>query len=111
MPYKSEKINIAFTEYDKRIRLTEEQKEAIRKEYATGLISHRGLAEKYKVNRKTIYNILNPDKYKAQLERNKEINHSKQYYNKDKHKEYIKQHRHYKQKLYTNNLIGDNQCQ
>ena len=107
MPYKSEKIKIDHTEHDKRIKLTEQQKETIRKEYATGLVSHRNLAEKYNVNRKTIYNILNPDKYQQQLERNKENNHSKQYYNKEKHKDYIKQHRRYKQKLYVNEVIGE----
>ena len=107
MPYKSEKIIIDHTKHDKRIKLTDEQREQIRKDYSTGLISHRGLAEKYKVDKKTIYNILHPEKYAQQLENNKENKHSMQYYNKEKHKEYIKQHRRYKQTLYINNIIGE----
>ena len=107
MPYKSEKIIIDHTKHDKRIKLTDEQRENIRKDYATGLISHRGLAEKYKVDRKTIYNILNPEKYLQELEKNKQTKHSKQYYNKEKQREYIKQHRRYKQKLYINKVIGE----
>ena len=105
MPYKSEKIKIEFTKKDKRIKLTDNQKEEIKKDYATGLISHRGFAEKYKVSRKTIYNVLNDDKYKEQLERYKQEQHSKKYYNKEKHKEYIKQHRRYKQNLYLKGEI------
>ena len=107
MPYKSEKIIIDHSQYDKRIRLTEQQKEEIRKEYKTGLATHRSLAEKYKVSKKTIYNILNHEKYLKQLEQNKINKHSQKYYNKEKHKEYIKQHRRYKQKLYLNKIIGE----
>ena len=76
MPYKSEQIKIEHTQHDRRIRLTEEQKQAIRKEYATGLATHRSLADKYGVNRKTIFNILNHDKYLKQLEDNKINKHS-----------------------------------
>lgn len=107
MPYKSEKLIIDHTSHDKRIRLTEEQKAAIRKEYATGLATHRSLAEKYRVDKKTIYNILNHEKYLKQLERNKIEKHSAKYYNKDKQREYIKAHRRYKQNLYINGIIGD----
>jgi hypothetical protein len=48
---------------------------------------------------------LNDDKYKEQLERYKQEQHSKKYYNKEKHKEYIKQHRRYKQNLYLKGEI------
>jgi DNA-binding XRE family transcriptional regulator len=107
MPYKSEKIKIEFTEKDKRIKLTDEQREKIKKDYSTGLISQRDLAKKYKVDRKTIYNILHEDKYQEQLERYKEEKHSKQYYNKEKHKDYIKTHRRYKQELYVKGEIKE----
>ena len=105
MPYKSEKIKIEFTENDKRIKLTPEQKEQIKKEYETSLISQRALAKKYKVNRKTIYNILHPEKYKEQLENNKINQHSKQYYQKERQKEYVKKYRHHKQELYLKGEI------
>ena len=107
MPYKSEKIKIEFTNKDKRIKLTDEQREKIKKDYSTGLISQRGLARKYKVDRKTIYNILHPEKYQETLERYKEEKHSKQYYNKEKHKDYIKNHRRYKQELYVKGEIKE----
>lgn len=107
MPYKSEKIIIDHTANDKRIRLTDEQKQKIKEEYATSLISQRALAKKYNVDRKTIYNILHPDKYQEQLKANQENKHSQKYYNKEKHKEYIKNHRRYKQTLYVNKIIGD----
>lgn len=105
MPYKSEKIRIEFTEHDKRIKLTTEQKELIRKEYQTGLISQRGLAKKYNVSKKTIFNVVNPEKYLRQLEKNREENHSKAYYKKDKQREYVKEHRRYKQDLYKKGEI------
>lgn len=111
MPYKSEKIIIDHTINDKRIKLTDEQKEKIKEEYATSLISQRALAKKYNVNRKTIYNILHPDKYQAQLDANKEEKHSVKYYNKEKHKEYIKKHRRYKQNLYVNGIIKQEEKQ
>ena len=105
MPYKSEKIKIEFTKDDKRIKLTDEQREKIKKDYSTGLISQRDLAKKYKVDKKTIYNILHPDKYQETLERYKEENHSKQYYQKEKQREYIKTYRHHKQELYVKGEI------
>ena len=105
MPYKSEKIIIDHTENDKRIKLTEEQRENIKKEYSTGLISQRSLAEKYNVDRKTIYNILHPDKYQETLERYKEEKHSKKYYVKEKQRDYIKKYRRRKQKLYKEGII------
>ena len=111
MPYKSEKIKIDHTKNDKRIRLTDEQKEQIKQEYNSSLISQRALANKYKVDRKTIYNILHHDKYLQQLERNKEEKHSAKYYNKEKHKEYIKKHRRYKQNLYVNGIIKQEEKQ
>ena len=105
MPYKSEKIKIEFTENDKRIKLTPEQKEQIKKEYETSLISQRALAEKYKVDKKTIYNILHPEKYQEKLEQYKQEKHSKQYYNKEKQKDYVKKYRHHKQDLYLKGEI------
>ena len=105
MPYKSEQIKIEFSQFDKRIKLTDKQKEKIREEYATGLISQRNLAKKYKVSKKAIFNTIHPEKYQAQLEKYKLNQHSKQYYQKEKNKEYIKKHRRYKQELYINGEI------
>lgn len=46
MPYKSEKIKLP-KEYDRRIKLTDEQREEIKEKYATGLYSQRALAREY----------------------------------------------------------------
>lgn len=105
MPYKSEKIKIEFTEKDKRIKLTDEQREKIKTEYSTGIPSQRDLAKKYNVSRKTIYNILHPDKYKEQLEEYKINEHSKQYYQKEKQREYIKKYRRKKQEMFLKGEI------
>lgn len=107
MPYKSEKIKIEFTKHDNRIKLTDEQRTNILKDYSTGLFSQRELAKKYKVDRKTIYNIIYPEKYQEQLEKNKINQHSKQYYSKEKQKEYIKKYRHHKQDLFLNGEISE----
>ena len=46
MPYKSEKIKLP-KEHDRRIKLTDEQREEIREKYSTGLYSQRALAREY----------------------------------------------------------------
>ena len=61
MPYKSEKIKIQGTMFDRRRKLTEEQKEEIRKKYSTGLVGQRPLAKEYGVSRGLIQVILNPN--------------------------------------------------
>ena len=48
MPYKSEKIKLS-KEQDRRIKLTDEQRQEIRDKYATGLYSQRNLASEYNV--------------------------------------------------------------
>lgn len=97
MPYKSEKIKIAGGKYDRRIKLTPEQKEEIRKN--TEGLSQRVLANKYGVSRRTIQFILNPDKLKENLKRRKERGGSMLYYKPEEWPEVIKEHRRYKQKL------------
>ena len=107
MPYKSDKIKIERTEFDKRIRLTDAQREEIRYKYSTGLLSQRKLAKEYGVDKKTIYNIVFPEKYKQQLEKYKDEHHSKKYYNKEKNTEYMRNSRNRKNKLYKKGLIGN----
>lgn len=46
--------------HDKRRKLTEEQKEEIKKKYNTRIYSYRTLAEEYEVSKRTINNIINP---------------------------------------------------
>ena len=103
MPYKSEKLKIAGTKFDRRIKLTNEQREEIKELYSAGL-SQRKIAAIYKVDRRLISFIINPASYEENLQRRKERGGTKIYYKKEKHKNYIKQHRRYKQDL---KLKGD----
>jgi hypothetical protein len=97
MPYKSEKIKIAGGKYDRRVKLTSEQKKEI---HANELgLSQRKLAVNYGVSRRTIQFILDPEKLKENLKRRKERGGSKQYYNKEEWVKTMKEHREYKQDL------------
>ena len=61
---KIDDMRIAGTQYDRRVKLTDAQRVAIRERYATGEISTYGLAKEYNVSRRTIDFILHPDRYK-----------------------------------------------
>ncbi|HAX18414.1 MAG TPA: hypothetical protein DCY00_07465 [Actinobacteria bacterium] len=98
MPYKSESIIIAHTKHDRRIKLTDEQRKEIPEKYLSG-ISQRKLAKMYSVSRRLISFIINPSVYEENLKRREERGGTKFYYDKKKHREYIKDHRRYKQKL------------
>jgi hypothetical protein len=107
MPRKSEKIPISNPSLDRRVKLSDEQREDIRSEYASGDISQRALADKYGVSRRLISFTLNPEKQEINKQQFKERRKDGRYYNKEKHKEQIKRHRDYKETLYKNNLIKD----
>lgn len=100
MPYKSEKMKIADKTLDKRVKLTDLQREQIKDEYSTGLISQRKLAEKYGVSRRTIQFIIDPEKEKIAKEQFKERRKDGRYYDKENHKQYMKKFRDRKQELY-----------
>lgn len=95
MPYKHTRYKIP-RELNKNVKLSLNDREEIRKAYATGNTSQRKLAKAFGVSRRLIMFILNPEAEK----RAKEIRNSKNYYDKDKHKHYMRKHRENKQKLY-----------
>lgn len=97
MPYKSEKIKIAGTKHDRRVKLTPEDKVEIKKNLLG--LSQRELARKYGVSRRTIQFILDPAKLEENLKRRQERGGSKRYYNKEDHAKSIREHRRYKQEL------------
>ena len=84
--------------HDRRLKLTEEQKEEIRELYTKGGWSHKTLAERYKVSKSLITIVLNPDRYEKVKNRIKE--HWKDY---QQHGEEwaitMRNHRQYKKKL------------
>ena len=95
MPYKFETTFLIRPEDDKRRKLSEEQKDEIREKYSMGLYSQRGLAKEYIVSKRLIHYTIHPDKLKKDA-----ANHdSKKYYDKDKHREYMRTYRANKKKL------------
>lgn len=101
MPYKCEKIKLG--QFDRRRKLTEEQKEEIKHKYKTGFYSHRGLAKEYKVDKSTIAIIVNPKRAEKVRQRNKE--HWKDYVDREKLTEAQRNRRRYKYKLYKEGKI------
>ena len=105
MSSKLDKIPINNKELDKRVKLTDKQREEI-KENPHGL-SQRALARMYKVDRRTISFILNPEALKQNKERRKERGGSKQYYNRENNRIAMKKHRDYKKSLMKKGLLKD----
>jgi DNA invertase Pin-like site-specific DNA recombinase len=98
MPYKSEKLKLSPTQ-DRRRKLTDEQKEEIKKLYATGLVGQRPLAKQFGVSRSLIQIIVNPEIAEKKKQRIKE--HWRDYRpSKEEWAETIREHRRYKQGLY-----------
>lgn len=102
MPYKSEKIKIVGTKNDRRVKLTEQDRADISE--LTGM-SIRGIARMYGVDKRLIQFILYPERKAKNLLDRKNRGGSMAYYDKNKQKEYIKKHRHYKQELYLKGEI------
>lgn len=107
MPRKSDATPINNPKLDKRVKLTVEDKENIVKDYATGMFSQRGLAEKYGVSRRSIQFVLSPEKKERAKAQFAERQKDGRYYDKDKHREYTKIHRDHKKELYKQGLIGE----
>lgn len=107
MSYKSEKIIIAKTKYDKRIKLTDEDKLVIKRLHSKGF-AIRALARLYSVDRRSIQYLVRPGLLEHHKELRKLRGGSKIYYDKERHRKYIMKHRRYKQSLYIAGKIGIN---
>lgn len=98
MPYKSEKIKLSETQ-DRRRKLTDEQKEEIRRIYESGVCGTRPLAKQFGVSRGLIQIIVNPNIAERKRQYIKE--HWRDYRpSKEEWAKTIREHRHYKQELY-----------
>lgn len=104
MPYKSEKIIIKGSKFDRRIKLTPEDKEEIRRLYKT-VKSQRKLAAMYGVSRRLITFVLEPKRLETNYKNRLSRGGSKQYYDKDEWKKTMKEHRNYKEKLHKEGKI------
>ena len=86
-------------EFDRRVKLLDEDKEVIRHKYATGQYSLRSLAKEYGVTHKTILLIVNPKSQEKSRQRNRE--HWSDYIpTKEERAATVREHRRYKRKLY-----------
>lgn len=97
MPYKSEHIPLRGLQ-DRRRKLTEEDKATIIALYAEGKGSWKSLADKYHVSKSTIGVIVSPERAEKVRQRNKE--HWRDYVDREKLTESVRNLRRYKQQLY-----------
>lgn len=105
MPYKSSTIKLDPSQ-DRRRKLTEEQKEEIRRIYESGVCGTRPLAKQFGVSRSTIQIIVNPTRAAQVKQRMKD--HWRDYRpSKEEWAETIREHRHYKQELYLKGELNN----
>ena len=105
VPYKSESIKLKGLQ-DRRKKLTDEQREEIRKLYGTGCHSLNGLAKRFEVSKKTILLIVNNDSAERAKQYRKE--HWREWQQtREEHNEAIKKTRKYKHKLYQEGRLKE----
>lgn len=105
MPYKSEKIKIAGTSHDRRIKLTPEQRVEIRHMHEFLGTSYNSLARMYSVSKRLIQFVCCPEKEEAARQRFRELRADGRYYHKEKHTEAIRDCRRHKQSLFLKGQI------
>lgn len=98
MPSKLDKVPIKDPFLDRRCKLLPCQKEMVFYWYEKGL-SINAIARLFKVNKRTIQFILDPEKLKKNREKYKDRGGWQHYYNKEDHAIAIKDHRHYKKSI------------
>ena len=92
-------------QYDRRRKLTDEQREEIKRLYSTGKFSQQGLAIKFGVGHDTIHRIVNPDAARRRKEYYKKHN-EKYRPSPEKNKRACMRHLQYKQILIDCGKIG-----
>ncbi len=97
MPYKTDKQKLGSPFLSRRVKLLPCQKEMIKYWHEKGSTIN-GLARMLHVNKRTIQFILFPERLKKNIADRKARGGSKQYYDKDYHKEKMKDYRVYKNK-------------
>lgn len=105
MPYKSDKIIIAGSDKDRRIKLSEEDKQEIRT--LASSLSQREIARKFKISRRLVSFVLNPSALEENKKRRAERGGWKQYYNKDAHAKSMRETGRYKHRLFVNGIIKE----
>lgn len=100
MSYKFEYKNMKIPpEYDRRRKLSSEDKEVIKHKYSTGLYSLNGLAREFNVSKKTILLTVNPESKRKNTERIRD--HWKDYIpTKEQRRATMREYRAYKKALF-----------
>lgn len=98
MPYKTNTIPFDDPFLDRRTKLIPCQREMIVRLNEEGW-SQRQLAARFKVSKRLIQFVLDPEKQEKNYQKRIEKGGSKQYYNKEKHTECIRNHRRYKHEI------------
>lgn len=107
MPYKSERKGLVIPrEYKRNIKLSEEDKRAIVDARRFGT-SYQKIADQFGVSKKRVIQICNPEIEERDRKRLKECRKERRFYDKEKHRNYIKNHRKYKYALMNNGLLDD----
>ena len=106
MPYKFETDKMLMRREDKRnTKLTQEDRQEIKKLYQSGQYSQRELARKYNVSRRLITFYVDDERYERYKKEFKKRQKTGIYYDKDKQKEYIKNYREHKKELYKKDKL------
>ena len=105
MPYLSQKIKIENTVFDRRIKLTIEDKDLIKWLREEEQISYQKLANRFNVSKRTIIFICKPETLEACKKARLLRGGSGIYYNRESNSETQKEHRQYKQDLKVKGLI------
>lgn len=94
------------TKFDRRTKLTADDKLEIRKQYLEGNISQRELARIWGVDRRLIVFAIYPERYEHSKAMAKIRRKDGRYYNKDKHRLAIQKIRAYKKQLISSGKIN-----
>ena len=110
MPYKHTEKLIP-KQYDKRVKLTDQDRIEIVDLYTYGYMSQRELARAYSVSRRLIVFVIYPERQRANYAARVANGGSKQFYNREKNTIAMKTHRNHKQQLSLANRLIDKEPQ
>ena len=99
-----DKYIINNEKYDRRVKITKEEKKEIYDVYKQGLFSQRELAVLFDVSRRTISFIVVPEQLENNIKRRLERGGWKQYYNKEANTSEQQEHRTYKKALLSSGV-------
>ena len=92
------------TNYDRRRRLSDDDREDIKRDHAAGDSIH-AIARCYGVSRRLVQFILYPERHEENKVRRRARGGSRAYYDKNKHTNAMRDHRAYKKELYNKGLV------